>query len=259
MKAINKAFLTIVALAFSFSLSAQYAGATLEYVKVKPGKAKAYMELEQSALELHQARVEEGIITRWAMYRKMYATQNDPYTHILVHLNDDFKKTQNAYPQEMIDELYTQEEQADFWKIMPATREIVKSEYYDRVTFAEGGQPYKYLRFIRYSVESGTNWSFENMRKELMKPLFEEVIKKGYNAGWSLWKKDPNDLKFQYVAVNTFAEYGDWKNSSHMEEIFKEIFPDKDLDETREAVISSRTHISSEYWELVLSTDEKTE
>jgi len=259
MKTVNRALLTIVALTFSFSLSAQYAGASLAYVKVKPGKEKEYMELEKTALKLHQARVEEGIITRWALYRKLYATQSDPYTHILVHLNDDFNKTQNSFPKELIDANYTKEEQQDFWKVAPATREIVKEEYYDRVTFAEGDQPYKYLRFIRYSVEQGSGGDFEKLRKELVKPLFDEIVKRGYNAGWSVWSKDPSDRRFQYVAVNTFAEYGDWKNSIHIDEVFKAVFPDKDLNEARKAVFSSRTRISEEYWELLLSTDEKTE
>lgn len=97
MKTVNRALLTIVALAFTFTLSAQYAGATLEYVKVKPGQWQAYMELEESSKKLHQARVEKGIITRWALYRKLYAAQNDPYSHILMTLNDDFKKTQDAW------------------------------------------------------------------------------------------------------------------------------------------------------------------
>ena len=256
MKTVNRALLTIVALAFSFSLSAQYAGASLAYVKVKPGKTKDYVELEKIALKLHKARVEEGIITRWAMYRKMYATQNDPYTHILVHLNDDFKKTQNSFPKELIDANYTKEEQEEFWKKAPAAREIVKKEYYDRVTFAEGDQPYKYLRFIRYAVEQGRGGEFEKLRKELVKPLFDEVVKRGYNAGWSIWSKDPSDKKFQYVAVNNFAEYGDWKNGIHVNEVFEAVFPDKDINEAREAVYSTRTRISEEYWELLLSTDE---
>ena len=259
MKTVNRVLLTIVALAFSFTLSAQYAGATLEYVKVKPGQNKNFLELEEMALKVHQARVEKGIITRWALYQKMYSTGNDQYSYIFVNLNDDFKKTQNSYPQALIDALFTTEEQSDFWTRASAAREIVKSEYYDRVVEAEGGQPSKYLRFIRYQVEPGSNWNFEQIRKDLVKPIFDEVVKRGYNSGWSVWKKDPNDRKFQYVAVNGYAEYGDWKNSIHLDEVFKEVFPGKDQDEARNTVIGSRTHVSSEYWKLVMSTDSKEE
>ena len=69
----SRALLTIVALAFTFSLSAQYAG------------------------------VEKGIITPWALYKKLYTAEDDPYDYILVNLNDDFTKTQNPYPQDLID------------------------------------------------------------------------------------------------------------------------------------------------------------
>lgn len=253
MKAINRALLTIVALAFSFTLSAQYAGATLEYVKIKPGQWQSYMELEKSAREFHMTRVEKGIITRWALYRKLYNAKDEPYTHILVTLNDDFRKTQNAWPQDLLDEHYTKEEQSDFMEKASASRDIVKREYYDRVTFADGGTPYKYLRFTRYSVENAGE--FEKIRKELVKPVYDEVVKRGYNAGWSVWKKDPSDRKFQYIAVNLFAEYGDWKNSMHIDEIFKDVFPDGDFGEAGKKVMGSRTTISAEYWELVMSTD----
>lgn len=134
---------------------------------------------------------------------------------------------------------------------------ILKREYYDNVTTADGQQPYKYLRFIRYQVDNG--WEFEKLRKELVKPLFDEVVKRGINAGWSIWKKDPNDRKFQYIAVNTYAEYGDWKKGTQINEFFNEVFPDKDLEESRNAVMSTRTEINHEYWELVLSTDKAEE
>ena len=146
MKKVNRALLTIVALAFGIALNAQYAGATLEFVKVKPGQDKNFQDLEKIALKLHEARVEKEIITRWALYKKMYSTGKDPYNYIFVNINDDFKKTENSYPQELIDANFSKEEQADFWKKASASRDIVKSEYYDRVTYAEGGQPYKYLQ-----------------------------------------------------------------------------------------------------------------
>ena len=255
MKTVNRALLTILALAFSYNIQAQYAGASLAYVKVKPEQWGNYLELEKTAFKLHQARVEKGIITRWALYKKLNGGTGDSYDYIIVAINDDFKKTENAFPQELIDELYTNEEQAEFMKKATATREIVKSEYYDRVTTSDVYHPYKYIRFIRYYVKQEERDLFVKQRKEVVKPLFDEVVNREYHAGWSLWKKDPHDNKFQYVAVNAFAEYGQWKESVPFNEIFKQIFPDKDLDDTRTRVFSTRTHINSEYWELIMSTD----
>ena len=102
-KTVSRALLTIVALATTVSLSAQYTGATLEYVKLKPGQNNAYLELEEFVLPLHHARVEKGIITRWGLYKKLYTSQDDPYDYILVSSNDDFTKTQNPYSQNLID------------------------------------------------------------------------------------------------------------------------------------------------------------
>ena len=71
---VSRALLTIVALASTVSLSAQYAGATLEYVKLKPGQNNAYLELEEFVLPLHHARLEKGIITGWSLYKKLYTS-----------------------------------------------------------------------------------------------------------------------------------------------------------------------------------------
>lgn len=251
MKTFKRALLTIIAIAVSITIQAQYVGATVTFVDVKPGKDASYLELEKVAKKFHQARVEEGIITQWHLYKKLYTGTKDPYNYILVDFNDDFKKTKNAFPQEMINELYSQEEQQDFWKKAAETRTMVKTEYFDQVTAADIAQPAKYIRVIRYYVEPAKRGEFVKLRKEMVKPLFDEVVKRGHHAGWNLWHKDPNDSNFQYVAVNAFAEYGDWKSGLPMNEIFKEVFPDKDLNEAREAVMSTRVELNSEYWELI--------
>lgn len=255
MRTIRAALLTIVALTFSFTLQAQYAGATLSYVKVKDGQQGKYLELEKEALKFHQARVEKGIITRWALYKKMYGGADDPYDYILVQVNDDFMKTENAFPKELIDALYTEEEQSDFMKKAGATRKIVKQEYYERVTASEEYHPFKYLRFIRYYVKPEERGLFTKQRKEMVKPVFDEVVKRKHHSSWGLWKKDPHDKKFQYVAVNAFAEFGDWKKDVPFSDIFKEIFPDKDFDKTVKEIMQTRYQVNSEYWKLVMNTE----
>ena len=82
MRNVNRALLTIVALAFSFSLQAQYMGATLEYVKVKPGQWDSYLELEKTAKELHEA-----LEADWEGHEALYYLVNSDKVH--QYGNDD--------------------------------------------------------------------------------------------------------------------------------------------------------------------------
>jgi hypothetical protein len=85
------------------------------------------MELVKEALEFHQVRVEKGIITRWALYRKMYGGSEDPYDYILVHLNDDFQKTEKVFPDKDMNETMNGlselriEINNEFWELVMAT------------------------------------------------------------------------------------------------------------------------------------------
>jgi hypothetical protein len=255
MKNLSRALLTIAALVFSYNLSAQYMGASLQYVKVKPGQWNNYMQLEKDAKEFHQKRVEEGIITRWALYRKLYTGSEDPYQFILVSLNDDFMKTENAFPQQLIDANYSKEEQGDFMKRAGETRDIVKSEYYDRIVASENSNPYKYLRINSYYVAPEDRGAFMQTRKELVKPVFDEVVDQGHFTSWAVWKKDPYDKKVQYVSVDAYAEFGDWKKDIPLQKIFDQVFPNMDFNETAAEVIGLRTMVKHEYWELVMATD----
>ncbi len=105
MKTANKTLLTLLILALAFSAQAQYMGASVEYVKVKPGQWSNYRELEKMALKVHQARVENGIIVQWHMYRKMYSGADDPYDFMLVHFYDDYMKSNSPWPREIVEEL----------------------------------------------------------------------------------------------------------------------------------------------------------
>ena len=75
MKTANRTLLTLLAIAFTCSMQSQYMGASVGYMKVKPGQWSNYLELEKQGKEFHQARVENGIITQWHLYQKVGETR----------------------------------------------------------------------------------------------------------------------------------------------------------------------------------------
>jgi hypothetical protein len=251
MKTAIKTLLIITALAFAYPGQAQYVGASVDYIKVKPDQWNNYLDLEKYVKKFHQARMEKGIIAEWHLYQKMYGGADDPYDFIIVAFFDDYNKTENPYPQELIDEMYTSEEQADFWKKAGETRTMVKSEYFDQEMVAEGGKPAKYIRINRYKVNPGDVGEYTQLRRDITKPLFEELIRRDYLAGWTLWHKLGYDLEYQWVSVDAFAEFGQWQSGYPYQEVFKEVHPDKDMNEIQPRLSESRTQVNSEYWKLV--------
>jgi len=259
MKTANRTLLTLLAIAFTCSVQSQYMGASVGYMKVKPGQWSNYLELEKQGKEFHQARVENGIITQWHLYQKMYSGSEDPYDFIVVSFYDDYQKTQNPFPVELVNEMYSSEEQAAFMKKVGETRTQVRVEYYDQVMASETFKPAKYIRINRYRVKPGEGGTYQQLRSEFTKPLFEELVKRGHMAGWTLWDKLTYDREFQYVSVDAFEEFGQWKSGIPYQETWKDVHPDKDISEVQPKLRESRTQVSSEYWKLVEFTVPKQE
>jgi len=259
MKTANKTLLTIIVLALACSVQAQYTGISVGFMKVEPGQWSNYRELEKQAKEFHQARVEKGIITQWQLYRKMYSGADDPYDFIVVHFYDDYKKTEKPFPQELVDEMYSKEEQAAFMKKVGETRTQVRVEYYDQVAASETFKPAKYIRVNQYKVKPGDRGKYVQSRREITQPLFSEFVNRGHMAGWSLWSKLTYDKEFQFVSVDAFEEFGQWKQGMPYEEIWKEVHPDKPQSEVQPEYGNLRMPVRSEYWKLVEFTVPKQE
>ena len=259
MKTANKTLLILLVLAFTISAQAQYMGISVGYMKVKPGQWSNYLELEKQVKEFHQARVEKGIITQWQLYRKMYSGADDSYDFIVVHLYDDYMKSENPMPKELIDEMYSEEELSDIMKKVNETRTQIKVEYYDQVAASDEFKPAKYIRVNLYKVKPGNAGAFIESRREITQPLFSEFVKRGHMAGWSLWRKLTYDQEFQFTSADAFEEFGQWKSGMPYAEIWKEVHPDKDQSEVQPEYSSLRTQVRSEYWKLVDYTDPKSE
>ena len=259
MKTANKTLILILALAFAVTAEAQYMGVRVEYVKVNPGQWGDYRQLEKMALKVHQARVENGDIVQWHMYRKMYSGADDPYDFILVHFFDDYMKSNNPFPQGVVEELFTEQEREDMMKKVWETRTIGKIEYYDQVAASETFKPAPFIRINRYKVKPGQAGRYIQSRREITQPLFSEFVERGHMAGWTMWRKLTLDQEFQFVTVDAFEEFGQWKQGVPYADIWKEVHPDKVQAEVQPEYASLRMPVSSEYWRLVEFTQPRQE
>lgn len=251
---LKSALPTIIALFFALSLQAQVA--EVNYVKVKPGKWKQFMEMEKDSKKLHQGRVDRGVITGYTLYRNLFRGPDQDYDFIMVTSYDDYKKTENPWPQDLIDELFSKEAQEEFMSTWPTVVEFTGTEMYDRVTASELFHETNYILVGRMHVKPADWGKFKKHRTEIVKPMFDKVVEGKHHSGWSLWEKDGGTRDFKFVYVNGYTGYGDWKTADvPWQEIFDKVHPGKDFNQLRDEIMSYPKTISTELWKVEIRVE----
>jgi hypothetical protein len=242
--------LTTMLLFFSFALAqAQYVGAVVDYMKVKPGHNGDYLEVEMEWKKIHEARVKQGHIIQWVLWEKMFAGADDPYHYMTVAIFDDFKKTENSFPVEWVQDNLTEKELDDLMKRTGESRTLVKTEVFHQVAFAENQKPSEYMMLNTMKVTGENEGYYQYLESEIYKPLQEAAIEKGYRSGWSIWSKWPRPVDdYQFITVDGYSEYGQWMTG---ENLLEAVHPDKTWEEINKMSNEARTHLTSELWRLV--------
>ena len=113
MKAKGRNLFTLITILFSTLGYSQQLVAEVEYIKLEPGKWKEFSELRKDVLiPYNQGRMDAGMIVGWGLYERMHTGADDPYTHIIVSIYDDYLKTENSVNWEWINENFSEEEVA---------------------------------------------------------------------------------------------------------------------------------------------------
>jgi hypothetical protein len=251
MKNVNKTIFTLLLFAFCTTSQAQYIGIVVNFMKVKPGDRGAYLEVEKEWRKIHQARLDQGMIIQWHFWQKMYSGADDPYQYITVAFFDDFKKTENSIPWDWIMENYTEEERNDLMKKTGQSRTVVRTEVYHQVAAVLSEETSKYILVNRMKAKPGQTGAYRTMEQEIIQPIMDEAVKRGNRHSWSAWEKWLGDSDFQFVTVDGYAEYGQWRNGWFGEDILKTVHPDLTTDELSEKIGNARTMKSTELWKLV--------
>jgi hypothetical protein len=251
MKTVIKPIFTLLLFAYCTTSQAQYIGIVVEFMKVKPEDRGKYLEVEKEWKKIHQASLDQGKIVQWHLWQKMFSGADDPYQYITVAFYDDFNKTENRLPWDWIMENYTQEERNDLMTRTGQSRMLVRTEVYHQVAATLGEGTSKYILVNRMKAKPGQAGVYRTLEKEIIKPMMDEAVNMGKRHSWSAWEKWPGDSDFQFVTVDGYAEYGQWRNGWFGEDILKTVHPDLTMDELGEKISSARTMASTELWKLV--------
>jgi len=254
----NSAFYLIflIVLFFSLSLAAQDV-VVVNYMKVEQSKNNEYLEVEKQWKEIQVKKIEAGYMYSWQLWRKMFASENDPYQYITVDSYSDFSKTNENFPQGFFDGFKTDEEWSDLMIKTSESRKLANKTVFHLADRSENNKESKYILVNRMKAVPGAQQEYIELEKEIWKPMHEESIKNGFRTSWSLWTPWPFDMDENYIlAVDGYEKFDQIGNNSVD---FSKVHPELDPEETFEKTMKLRTHKSSEIWELVDSYQKEKE
>ncbi len=226
-------------------------------MKVKPGDASNYVELEQKIWKpIHQERINQGKLVGWILYQVMYTGTDDPYNYATVNVYANPANLENRTQGIDVEKVHPGIDiQKEYEKTLKA-REMVQVQLMSRANYAYpgGGQspaPYKYIVVNYMKTIPGGN--FMQVENELAKPVAQELIKNGDWAGWSVWSNvfpRGTGMESNIVTVDYFSDFSKVGAASY-QEAFKKAHPDKDWSEFGEKVGNSRIMVRSELWKVI--------
>jgi len=200
----------------------------------------------------NQGRLDAGIIIGWGLYERMHTGADDPYTHILVTIYEDYLKMETPVNWNWINENYSEEEKVAIESRFRETWTVVKEEVYFKVAAIENPAKSKYLIIDRIKTFEGQSQAFRKLIKERSSPVFEVTIAAGVKSSWSVWQKFVGIGSFDYVVVNTYSEFGKWRTVwPPTQKAMHEVHPDMSHMDILKQFDAARSIESRELWKLL--------
>jgi hypothetical protein len=221
----------------------------VEYMKVQPGMEGTYLEVEKAWKEVHQKRIEKGMITGWQLWRNVYAAANDPYEYVTINWYKDWAHSLAPAPEGFWEEMGTLTGNELMAKTGD-TRVIVERRVTHAVHAADNNAGAKYILVNQMKVKPGMTSEYLEFEKEMAKPVFEEAIRRGQRSSWGVWQNWPYGL-----GEITLATVDGYESIEQMtkggENLWEVVHPEKNLEEMSKKIEELRTMASVELWELV--------
>lgn len=230
----------------------------LGYMKVAPNGIDEYLSVERDLWKpIHQARLQDGIITGWALYEVWYpgGTAAD-YNYVTVNAYQDFskmalpplsdEKIQQIHPGVTMDELMNRTNSA---------RDMVRIEMWSSVDLANQAElrvgDFVQIGYMR--VQPGKENQYVRLEQEIWKPIQQQRIAAGQLAHWGiygLWFPGGTNEPYNFCAVNVYREFADLA-LGFTDEMFQKALPGADLEVVQEQTIATRDMVQVDTWRLI--------
>jgi len=245
--------LLISILTTSFSYAQAIIG-VVDYMKVD--NANDYLEMEKNWQKIHEQRFNKGMIVGWSVYKVMFKTTEDPYNFITVSWYDSFSKLDKSIPENIMKAAFpdkTEKEWEEFKRRTDQSSKLISSGvFHQRLTTTNGLDKHgTYYVINEINVKPGKSKAYINMCRDIFLPMYEKDIKNNSRTVRSIWEKWPGNMKdFQYLTADGYTSLDQVEPANYMK-YFKEIHPDKDINEISDLLEELRELINTEMWRLV--------
>ena len=201
-------------------------------------------------LPMQQNMVDQGKKVGWSLYRVMYGDRSKcDYFVVETYLGEE---QFNAAPdlEEVFDEVHPRQ---NFDKAMAKTdvsREMVETHLYVTVDGVDI-QPFTYAT-VNW-MQAADPEKYVAMEKDVWKPVHQALTDAGHRAGWGLyWRISPggSSVGYNYTTVDFFNKFA----QIPMEETFKSVHPDMDLEKAGELALATRDNVYSQTWMRIAGT-----
>lgn len=234
--------------------------AIVDYMKVAPGMHAEYLACENAWKTIHQERVKAGDILGWEVEEVVYSGVNEEYNYLTVTLvkgwaavergNMDFDKLTASLP----------DDQRKYIDNANDYRTWVKGEIWqmqDQV-FPEGdNRPlYRVENFCDLPDVPNTWDNYMTMEKEFAKPVIEERVKTGKQAGWVLSNLFRSRGSAYSYHVSTLDFFDSWEDiAASDDESWETVYPDLTDEQIGRRIYSTKIPVRTEIRKLVLYTE----
>jgi hypothetical protein len=255
----KKSMFVLAAFFCALQVHAQFA--VVNYMKVKPGNADAFLANERLWKKLHQQRVNDGKMIAWEVYYVHGQGTESAYNYVTV---DVFENMQAAFADITTEELKRAfgDKYADVLSKTSSNRDLVYSDTFNREIAIDGKSPDKFVRISFMSIKD--NDKYYKIEEKAFKPLHQAAIDMGNLNGWSIWSRPFwNNTKYDAVAVNGFTSIEQMAKMNYGEDVLKKGMASMKASEQLEAsnlindTGSTRTMVVSQLWEVLDSTGPK--
>jgi len=222
----------------------------VEFMKTT-GSEDDYLAIEKEWKNIHQRRLDKGLIYGWYLVGKRFTGTTDPYNYLTVTIYPSFEAMQSPFPEEIF-EGYDDE----FLQKTEASRDLIRTEIYDTPLITELVRMPRYAHVSFMKVDQGNDEDYLTLEQDIWKPVHEAMIKEGIQTSWSVYRQlypAGYNTEYNYVTINGFSDIRKVSQEPPQgwEEIMKTIHPNKDINQIFSSTYDLRKQVRMELWELL--------
>ena len=229
---------------------------TVIYWKVAPGQGGEFEKIMKENIKpAHQVRKQDGRIYAWRLYYVHDTGVADEYNYVSASYYNSWEKSE---PNENFPEIVKKANpKADAAAILSKIRSFATMQriaFYRRVDFVQPkATNFKYLILNFMKVKEGMADQYVKAEQEDWKPLHQAMVNEGSRLAWTFWQlllpggsQSPHD----YIAVDTYSTYDQIYKESY-ENVFKKVYPGKDMQAMFDKTTKLRDAVRTELWEMI--------